>query len=276
MSNDPAVPTYILQSDGLFREGLRLILSSTRFRPQGCAIELDDLGEIPSDRPVLFIVGIEPKQEVICRRIRDQYPLAFIVAVADESNRRCLANALEDGANAALFSSVKPSALVSSLHAVTNGDLVLIDARLWSLELQQKSDERASPSLQNDALWEHENEPHAARQLSAREVAILERIVRGDSNKHVARFFKIAEPTVKAHVKAIFRKIGASNRTQAAIWALNHKMFHGLNGSPHELSGLTQVIPRTCPDNPAQVGDALSIGTQTEGERGRPAQSLHR
>jgi pyridoxal/pyridoxine/pyridoxamine kinase len=37
-----------------------------------------------------------------------------------------------------------------------------------------------------------------------REIAILERIV-GDSNKHVARFFDIAEATVKAHVKAIFR-----------------------------------------------------------------------
>jgi hypothetical protein len=35
--------------------------------------------------------------------------------------------------------------------------------------------------------------------------------------------FNIAEPTVKAHVKAIFRKLGASNRTQAAIWALNNR-----------------------------------------------------
>jgi two-component system nitrate/nitrite response regulator NarL len=240
ISNGPAVPTYILQSDGLFREGLCLILSSTRFRPQGCAIELEELGEIPSDRPILFIVGIGPKQGVICRRIRDQYPLAFIVAVADESNRRCLASALEDGANAALFSSVKPSVLVSSLHAVTSGDLVLVDARLWSLELQQKSDDRTSPPLQNDAPWETENRHHVVRQLSAREAAILERIVRGDSNKHVAQFFKIAEPTVKAHVKAIFRKIGASNRTQAATWAMNHKMFHGLNGSPHDLSRLLQ------------------------------------
>jgi two-component system nitrate/nitrite response regulator NarL len=61
--------------------------------------------------------------------------------------------------------------------------------------------------------------------LSSREIAILERIVRGDSNKHVARFFNIAEPTVKAHVKAILRKLGASNRTQAAMWAVNHGLF---------------------------------------------------
>jgi len=244
MSSDPTVPTYIIQSDGLFREGLRLILSSTRFRPHGCAIELEDLTEVPSDKTTLFIVGIGDKQAEICSKIRSQYPLALIVAVADESNHRFLASALEDGANAALFSSVSSSALVSTLRAVINGKLILVDARLWSLEIQPKTEERpspvlqnrASPPLQNDAPWEVADEPHALKQLSAREIAILERIVRGDSNKHVARFFNIAEPTVKAHVKAIFRKIGANNRTQAAIWALSHKLFDDLNAPPPQIS----------------------------------------
>jgi len=246
MSSDPAVPTYILQSDGLFREGLRLILSSTRFRPHGCAIELDDLTEVPIDKTTLFIVGIGDKQAEICSKIRSQYPLALIVAVADESNHRFLASALEDGANAALFSSVSSNALVSTLRAVINGKLILVDARLWSLEIQPKAEERASPllqnrtspPLQNEAPWEVADEPQALKQLSAREIAILERIVRGDSNKHVARFFNIAEPTVKAHVKAIFRKIGANNRTQAAIWALNHKLFDEMNGAPPQASAI--------------------------------------
>ena len=70
-------------------------------------------------------------------------------------------------------------------------------------------------------------------QLSSREIAILERIVRGDSNKHVARFFKIAEPTVKAHVKAIFRKLGASNRNQAAMWAVNNRLFEQACSPPN-------------------------------------------
>ena len=244
MSSEPAVPTYIIASDGLLREGLRLILSNTRFSPNACAVELDDLTEVPSDRPVLFIIGAGADQAVICSKIRSQYPLAFVVAVADESNPRFLASALDDGANAALFSSVSPNALVSTLQAVINGKLILIDSRLWSLEIQHKADERASPPLQNeipqhelsqnDVHWVDADEPHAIKQLSAREVAILERIVRGDSNKHVARFFKIAEPTVKAHVKAIFRKIGASNRTQAAIWALNSRLFDDA-AAPHDL-----------------------------------------
>jgi two-component system nitrate/nitrite response regulator NarL len=234
MSSESTVPTYILQSDGLFREGLRLILSKTRFRPHGCAIDLEDLSEVPSDRPVLFIVGVGESEVVICSKIRSQYPRAFIVAVADDSNPRLLAGALEDGANAALFNSVSPDALVSTLQAVVNGKLILIDARLWPLEIQPKAEERQSPPLANEIPWQMADEP-VAMKLSAREIAILERIVRGDSNKHVARFFKIAEPTVKAHVKAIFRKIGANNRTQAAIWALNNRVFDQALGATGDL-----------------------------------------
>ena len=224
MSSESAVPTYILQSDGLFREGLRLILSKTRFRANDCAIDLEDLTGIPDDRPILFIVAVDANEAVICSKIRSRYPLAFIVAVADESNPRSLATALDDGANAALFNTVSSVDLVSTLHAVVNGKLILIDARLWPLEVQPRTEERQSPPLSSDIPWDVADEPQAVK-LSAREIAILERIVRGDSNKQVARFFRIAEPTVKAHVKAILRKIGASNRTQAAIWAFNHRLF---------------------------------------------------
>lgn len=242
MSSESTVPTYILQSDGLFREGLRLILSKTRFRPHGCAIDLEDLLDIPNDRPVLFIVGVGENEVAICGKIKSQYPLAFIVAVADDSNPRLLAGALEDGANAALFNSVSPDALVSTLQAVVNGKLILIDARLWPLEIQPKAEERPSPPLANEIPWQATDEPVGTR-LSAREIAILERIVLGDFNKHVARFFKIAEPTVKAHVKAIFRKIGASNRTQAAIWALNNRVFDQALGGAGDLPLLIDHVP---------------------------------
>ena len=232
------MPTFILQRDGLFREGLRLILSSTRFQPHGCGIDLDDLDEIPRDRPVLFIIGVGTKQAVICSRIRHQYPMAFVVAVADESDSGSLASALEDGANAALFSSVSPDALVSTLQAVINERLMLIDSRLWSLEIQPRAEERPPSSADNELNSDTADEPLATKQLSSREIAILERIVRGDSNKHVARFFNIAEPTVKAHVKAILRKLGASNRTQAAIWAVNHRIF----GDVYDTSNLPILI----------------------------------
>jgi two-component system, NarL family, nitrate/nitrite response regulator NarL len=58
--------------------------------------------------------------------------------------------------------------------------------------------------------------------LSARQLAILRCLSEGDSNKVIARKISISEGTVKVHVKAILRKIQVHNRTQAAIWALNH------------------------------------------------------
>jgi two-component system nitrate/nitrite response regulator NarL len=61
--------------------------------------------------------------------------------------------------------------------------------------------------------------------LSAREAEILSSLMDGAPNKVIARQLDVAEATVKVHVKSILRKIGASNRTQAAMWAKGH--LHG-------------------------------------------------
>jgi two-component system nitrate/nitrite response regulator NarL len=216
------------------------MLSRTRFRPQSCGIVLDDFTAIPGNGPSVFIVGVEQGQDSICKTIRAKYPCSFIIAIGDEINRSNIRSALNDGANAALLSSVSPDALISALHSVVNKRLLVIDARLWSLDIQPKLEEQLSPSEEQSSSIHNvppraaENDPHTLEPLTAREIAILKRIVEGDSNKHIARYFDIAEPTVKAHVKAILRKIGASNRTQAAIWALNHRLFDG--NAPHRLS----------------------------------------
>jgi two-component system nitrate/nitrite response regulator NarL len=62
------------------------------------------------------------------------------------------------------------------------------------------------------------NEPR----LSVRESQILDIMVSGDSNKMVARKCGITEATVKVHVKSIMRKIQVTNRTQAAVWAMEN------------------------------------------------------
>lgn len=59
-------------------------------------------------------------------------------------------------------------------------------------------------------------------QLSCREREVLTCLARGGSNKGIARLCHISEATVKVHLKAILRKINARNRTQAAIWAIEH------------------------------------------------------
>lgn len=58
-------------------------------------------------------------------------------------------------------------------------------------------------------------------ELSEREIQILQCLAAGDANKEIATRLSVAEATVKAHVKAILRKLQVDNRTQAAIWAIS-------------------------------------------------------
>nr|WP_281435966.1 response regulator transcription factor [Oricola nitratireducens] len=57
--------------------------------------------------------------------------------------------------------------------------------------------------------------------LSRRELEVVRRLAGGMSNKLIARELEISEATVKVHLKSILKKLGVTNRTQAAIWALN-------------------------------------------------------
>jgi two-component system nitrate/nitrite response regulator NarL len=58
--------------------------------------------------------------------------------------------------------------------------------------------------------------------LSEREIETLRCLIMGYPNKVIAYRLDISEATVKVHVKAILRKLGVQNRTQAAIWAVNN------------------------------------------------------
>jgi two-component system nitrate/nitrite response regulator NarL len=63
------------------------------------------------------------------------------------------------------------------------------------------------------------------RLLSMREIEILFCLARGQTNKLIARRLDISEATVKVHVKTMLRKLSLANRTQAAIWALQHHLI---------------------------------------------------
>jgi DNA-binding NarL/FixJ family response regulator len=73
---------------------------------------------------------------------------------------------------------------------------------------------------------EPEDEPHElAKVLTAREMQVLDGLCRGLSNKEIAREIDLQEVTVKLHVKTACRKLGARNRTQAALTAKQAGLF---------------------------------------------------
>jgi DNA-binding NarL/FixJ family response regulator len=64
-----------------------------------------------------------------------------------------------------------------------------------------------------------------AQKLTERERQVLRGLTEGKSNKEIARDLDLSEPTIKLHVKTLYRKVGASNRTQAALIAREAGLF---------------------------------------------------
>ncbi|WP_165820052.1 response regulator transcription factor [Microvirga sp. KLBC 81] len=121
------------------------------------------------------------------------------------------------GADGFCLSTTGRDVLIKSLELAMLGEAVLPAALVSSLLddlpvrsepgfLDAKSSVQTSPDLR-------------VHNLSNREVEILKCLMQGASNKIIARQFDVVEATVKVHIKAILRKIGAANRTQAAMWA---------------------------------------------------------
>jgi DNA-binding NarL/FixJ family response regulator len=73
--------------------------------------------------------------------------------------------------------------------------------------------------------------PRAAGSLTNRETDILALLAEGKSNRDISRALFLSEKTVKAHLAAIFRKLGVTNRTQAAMAAVSM----GIGPTPHPI-----------------------------------------
>lgn len=77
------------------------------------------------------------------------------------------------------------------------------------------------PSL-NARLLKRDEDTNRAKDITKREKQILISIALGHSNKDIAEEFDISERTVKNHITSLFKKIGVTDRTQAAVFAIRN------------------------------------------------------
>jgi DNA-binding CsgD family transcriptional regulator len=59
--------------------------------------------------------------------------------------------------------------------------------------------------------------------LSSRELEVLELASRGDTNAAIAQQLGVSVHAVKFHLGSIYKKLGVANRTEAAVWLLEHR-----------------------------------------------------
>jgi NarL family two-component system response regulator LiaR len=152
---------------------------------------------------VVLIDLVMPRMDGIeaIRRLRERVPAARAIVLSSFVDDDKLFPAVRAGAAGYLLKDVQPQELVAAIRTVHGGGALLhpaVAARLL--------DEVAAAV------------PPVG--LTAREREVLALLGRGLPNKQIARELGIAEKTVKAHVSSVLAKLGVSDRTQAALYAV--------------------------------------------------------
>ena len=196
-----ALRVLIAEANALVRAGLRSIMVA-----DGLAI----VGEATSSSAaiasaaalspdvVLMDASLGDDALVTLRGIRAASPATAVVFFASSVERQHVVAAVEGGASGYLLKDQDGADLLAGVRAAAAGGTPiaprvvarLIDARV------RRDDE----------------------QPTARELEVLELVADGFSNKQIARRLGISEGTVKSHLGSAFRRIGATRRTQAALW----------------------------------------------------------
>jgi two-component system nitrate/nitrite response regulator NarL len=233
MSNQLHVVTVLGCKNSMVREGLKHVLSNTRY-----TVHPEDLTQrdpaaplSPGDAPLLLVVDANLYPTDIAgavRSLREQYSEARIVVLTDQFDLNGMMAALQAGVDGYCLATIGCDALVKYLDLVMLGEVVFPSAIFLSAlsasetlpSLPKAASAGDARSLPAPSAAEGANLP--GRTLSSREAEILHCLTQGAPNKVIARKLDVAEATVKVHIKAILRKIRVTNRTQAAMWAVAH------------------------------------------------------
>jgi DNA-binding NarL/FixJ family response regulator len=166
-----------------------------------CAEHAPDVVLMDLEMPVLD--GIEAT-----RRIRAEQPGLAVVVLTSFSDRERILAALDAGAAGYLLKDAEPEELERAIAVAARGDAPL--------------DPKAARELLSAR-----RAPSPADALSVREREVLSMVAEGLPNKLIARRLAISEKTVKAHLTSVFRTIGVTDRTQAALWAQRNGLGGG-------------------------------------------------
>jgi DNA-binding NarL/FixJ family response regulator len=158
-----------------------------------CAERQPDVVLMDLEMPVLD--GIDAT-----RRIRSAQPGVAVVVLTSFSDRERILRALDAGAAGYLLKDAEPAELRRAIEAAARGEAPL--------------DPKAARALLSARAG-----PTAVQSLSKREREVLAMVAEGLPNKLIARELAISEKTVKAHLTKVYREIGVTDRTQAALWA---------------------------------------------------------
>jgi DNA-binding NarL/FixJ family response regulator len=199
------IRVLIADDHGVIRDGLgRLISALPDIELVGVAADGAEAIERAREvEPDVVLMDLDmPKVDGIeaTRRVLADRPGTAVLVLTSFSDRPRILGALEAGACGYLLKDVASDEVAEGIRAAARGESPL--------------DPRAARTILTARA-----EPDPMASLSDREREVLGLLLDGLPNKLIARRLEISEKTVKSHLTRIFREIGVSDRTQAALWA---------------------------------------------------------
>lgn len=155
---------------------------------------------------VMLDVRMPQSDGIACLgRLRAEYPDLPVVMFSAYDNPTYIARAVALGAAGYLVKTTVQEDLISGIRRVAAGESI------WTREeLRRVTGALSTPRVAVDLEVP----------LTKRENEVLKQLALGLSNKEIALALSISYETVKEHVQHILRKVGVSDRTQAAVWAV--------------------------------------------------------
>jgi len=197
----------------LVREAMRGVIAELQpdavvIEAATCATGLSLMQQHADVDLVMLDLGLPDRNGFeVLEELRDRYPATSVVMLSGSNDRDSVATALAKGALGFIPKSASRDVLVNALRLILAGGIyippeILIDSQ--PVSSPASSADRRSP---------------ADLGLTPRQVDVLALMMQGKSNKLICRTLHLAEPTVKNHVSAILKALGAVNRTEAALAA---------------------------------------------------------
>ncbi|WEK28089.1 MAG: response regulator transcription factor [Candidatus Pseudomonas phytovorans] len=141
--------------------------------------------------------------------LRNEAPTTPVVIVSAEQEKQIVLQAITYGAVGFITKSSPRAQMIEAIEQILNGNVYLPPD---IIRAQKSSTSRRHNDTPNFP-------PEMLQALTRKQLLVLERMTKGESNKQIAYTLEIAETTVKAHVSAILRKLNVHNRVQAILSA---------------------------------------------------------
>lgn len=208
----------ICDDQALIRDGLEMLLKLEKdVEVVGQAEDgAEAVEQVAQHQPDLVLMDLKmPGMNGIeaTRQIRTHYPAVKILVLTTYDDDEWVFDAVRAGASGYLLKDTPREEVIKAVRGTVEGKS-FVDPAVAGKLLGQVAEQQTQPSsLLTD-------------KLTPREVDVLRLLAQGLTNTDIAARLHLSEGTVRNHISAIFAKLDVSDRTQAAVIAIQHGLGH--------------------------------------------------